>query len=141
MSRLEPPGGASPPAHAFTSDGSPIDLRPLAREICARYRQEFPDEEERYGPAGMEWCLHDNQYLLAWAIQDARDATVVLSDQATWLAAVLKARDFPIARLARNLEIAGEVLRTSPVLGDLTEAVSENLAASAATVAGLPASP
>lgn len=89
----------------------------------------------------MEWCLHDNQYLLAWAVQDARDATVVLSDQATWLAGVLKARDFPIARLARNLEIAGEVLRTRPVLGDLTEAVSANLAASAAAVAGLPASP
>lgn len=141
MSRREPPGGAPPPAHAFSSDGTPIDLLPLAREICARYRQEFPDEEERYGPAGMEWCLHDNQYLLAWAIQDARDATVVLSDQATWLAGVLKARDFPIARLARDLEIAGEVLRTSPVLGDLAEAVSENLAVSAATVAGLPASP
>ena len=141
MSHPEPPSGAPPPAHAFTSDGTPITLLPLAREICARYRQEFPDEEERYGPAGMEWCLHDNQYLLAWAIQDVRDSTVVLSDQVTWLAGVLKARDFPIARLARNLEIAGEVLRTSPVLGDLAEAVSENLAASAATVAGLPASP
>jgi hypothetical protein len=89
----------------------------------------------------MEWCLHDNQYLLAWAIQDTRDATVVLSEQATWLAAVLNARDFPIARLARDLEIAAEVLRTSPVLGDLAQAVSENLAASATTVAELPASP
>jgi hypothetical protein len=71
MSRPEPPGGAPPPAHAFTPDGAPIDLLSLAREICARYRHEFPDEEERYGPAGMEWCLHDNQYLLAWASQVA----------------------------------------------------------------------
>jgi hypothetical protein len=141
VSRPEPPGGAPPPAHAFTHDDTPIDLLPLAQEICARYRHEFPDEEERYGPAGMEWCLHDNQYLLAWAIQDTRDATVVLSEQATWLAAVLNARDFPIARLARDLEIAAEVLRTSPVLGDLAQAVSENLAASATTVAELPASP
>ena len=25
------------------------DLRPLAREICTRYRTEFPDEQKRYG--------------------------------------------------------------------------------------------
>ena len=88
MSRPAPLGGA-PPAQAFTSDGEVIDLPPLAREICARYRSEFPDEEEHYGPVGIEWCLHDNQYLLAWAIQDARDATVVLSDQAVWLLSLI----------------------------------------------------
>ncbi len=54
-------------------DGTAIDLRPLAREICARYREGFPDEQERYGASGVRWCLHDNQYLLASALQDARD--------------------------------------------------------------------
>jgi len=138
VSRPAPPSGAAPPAQAFTSDDEVIDLPPLAREICARYRSEFPDEEERYGPVGIEWCLHDNQYLLAWAIQDARDATVVLSDQAVWLAGILKARDFPVARLARNLEIASEVVRSSPALRELADSTSEHLAASAVTVAALP---
>lgn len=137
MSRPEPPGGATPPSHALTSDGQPIDLSALAREICARYRQEFPDEQERYGSAGTEWCRHDNQYLLAWAIQDARDGTVILSEQAIWLADILHARDFPTSRLARNLEIASEVVRTSSTLPGLAVATSANLAASAKTVAAL----
>lgn len=79
MTRPAPPSGATPPAHAYASDGTTIELLPLAREICRRYRIEYPDEEARYGPAGIQWCLHDNQYLLAWAIQDARDNTVVLA--------------------------------------------------------------
>ena len=37
----------------------------------ARYRAEFPDEEERYGDAGNAWCVHDNQHILNWAYQDA----------------------------------------------------------------------
>jgi hypothetical protein len=133
----DPPSGATPPFHAFTSDGFPIGLRALAVKICARYRDEFPDEQERYGAAGIEWCLHDNQYLLAWAIQDARDATVVLAEQAVWLARVLKARDFPLERLARNLEIASEVTRTSLALGALADETSQNLARAAATIAQL----
>ena len=81
MNRPSPPGGAAPPAEAFHADGTPIDLRAIALRICEIYRQEFPDEEQRYGQAGVKWCVHDNQYLLAWAIQDARDGTVLLSDQ------------------------------------------------------------
>ena len=137
MSRPQSPGGATPPVQAFTADGTQIDLPPLARAICARYREEFPDEEERYGPAGMEWCLHDNQYLLAWAIQDARDGTIVLSEQAAWLARVLAARGFPLARLARNLEIASEIVAASAGIHDLAQIVSERLAASAVMVAAL----
>ncbi|HET9718604.1 MAG TPA: hypothetical protein VFP55_00850 [Solirubrobacteraceae bacterium] len=122
-----PPSGATPPERVLTSDGTPIELKPLAAEVCRRYRAEFPDEQQRYGPAGVQWCLHDNQYLLAWAIQDARDGTVVLAEQALWLAGVLENRGFPVARLARDLEIAAEVARASPALGELGEAAEELL--------------
>jgi hypothetical protein len=109
---------------------------PLAHQICARYQAEFPDEQQRYGAAGVQWCLYDNQYLLAWAFQDARDGTVVLSEQAAWLARVLAARDFPLAlaRLARDLEIAAEVTRGNPALGALADSTAQRLAAAAAAI-------
>lgn len=110
MSRLMPPSGANPPVQARTADGEPIELVPLAEDICRRYHTEFPDEHERYGPAGQAWCLHDNQYLLAWAIQDARDGTVQLDEHAVWLADVLASRGFRVARLARDLELAAAVV-------------------------------
>lgn len=135
MSRPAPPGGATPPAEVYLPDGAAIDLRPLARAICERYRAEYPDEQERYGPAGIQWCLHDNQYLLAWAFQDARDGTVRLDEQALWLARVLAARDFPVPRLARDLEIAAEVTHGHPAFAELAAGVSERLAAAAAAVA------
>lgn len=139
MSRPAPPSGAAPPVEVYLPDGTAVDLRALAREICARYRAEFPDEQKRYGDAGIEWCLHDNLYLLAWAFQDARDGTVVLGEQALWLARVLAARDFPVPRLARDLEIAAEVARGNSSLIELADGVSERLAAAAAAVAELPA--
>ena len=138
MSRSAPPSGATPPVEVHLPDGTSIDLRPIAREICAHYRTEFPDEEERYGPAGIEWCLHDNLYLLAWAIQDRRDGTVRLDEQAAWLARILAARDFPVSRLVRDLEIAAEVVRGRPALMDLASGVSERLSAAAAVVAQHP---
>jgi hypothetical protein len=131
VSRPESPSGAPPPAEAHHPDGAPIDLQTLAEEICTRYRAEFPEEKQRYGPAGVKWCLHDNQYLLAWAIQDARDGTVLLSDQVEWLSSILESRDFPVKRLARDLEIAAEVARASSDLGDLATPTSRKLAAAA----------
>ena len=116
-------------------DGTAIDMRPLAREICARYQSEFPDEQERYGDAGIEWCLHDNLYLLAWAFQDARDGTLRLDDQAAWLARVLAAREFPVARLVRDLEIAAEVAGGNPSLVSLADSVSQRLSAAAGAIA------
>ena len=133
--RPAPPSGATPPQSALTSDGSPIDLRPLAVEICQRYRSEFTDEQERYGPAGTEWCVHDNQYLLAWAIQDARDGTVVLAEQALWLAGVLESREFPSERLARDLEIAADVVGAVEDLGQLAPITRELLTQAARAVA------
>ena len=138
MSRPAPPSGANPPVREHLPDGTAIDLRPLAREICGRYRAEFPDERERYGDAGMEWCLHDNLYLLAWAFQDARDGTIRLNEQAAWLARVLTARDFPLPRLARDLRIAAEVTRENASLRSLADSVTERLLLGAETVEQLP---
>jgi len=127
MSRTEPPSGAPPPAEARHSDGTPIDLETLASQICERYRQAFPDEEERYGEAGIRWCRHDNQYILAWAIQDARDGTVRLSEQTRWLAGILDSRGFPVERLVHSLEIAAETVLDSDQVGPLAEKVSRLL--------------
>lgn len=134
MSRPDPPSGAAPPTETYRSDGSPIDLQALAARVCALYRQEFPDEQERYGEAGIAWCLHDNQYLFAWAIQDARDGTVLLIDQVKWLGGILEARDFPIERLARDLEIAAEIAADSDQLAELAAHTSRRLREAAAAV-------
>ena len=107
--RPAPPSGAAAPLDVEAPDGSTIDLRSLAKQVCARYRAEFADEEERYGDAGQAWCVHDNQYILHWAILDAR-GTTTLRDQVGWLARVLHAREFPLERLRRDLELAAEVV-------------------------------
>ena len=85
----------------------------IARIICERYREEFPDEAERYGEAGIAWCRHDNQHILAWAVVAIR-GYVDLEAKILWLAGVLAAREFPVARLARDLEIAADVVGREP---------------------------
>lgn len=105
----EPPTGHPPPVTAQLHDGQTLDLRVLAEEICSRYRAEFPDEQERYGDAGTAWCVHDNQHILNWAVTE-RNGYGGLERQLAWLAGVLEARDFPLDRLARNLDIAAAVL-------------------------------
>lgn len=112
---VAPPSGTPAPRVATRPDGAEIDLVALAREICRRYDAEFPDERERYGPAGMAWCEHDNQHILFWVVNDV-DGPVDLLDQVGWLARVLAARDFPLERLARNLEIGAGVVAAQ--LGD-----------------------
>ena len=105
----EPPSGYPPPAEAQLGGDRTLDLRGLAEEICRRYRAEFPDEEERYGDAGVAWCVHDNQYILHWAVTEA-NGYGGFERQIEWLAGVLSARDFPLDRLARDLEIAAAVV-------------------------------
>ena len=105
----EPPSGAPAPVTAELREGEALDLRALAHEICRRYRDEFPDEQARYGDAGMAWCLHDNQHLLNWAVTES-NGYGGFERQLTWLADVLEARDFPLERLARDLDIAAAVL-------------------------------
>jgi hypothetical protein len=107
--RLGPPSGSAAPVDVRAPDGAVVDVRELAREVCRRYRDEFPDEEERYGDAGQAWCAHDNQYLLHWALQDVQ-GTTSLDEQVAWLARVLAARDFPLERLARDLELCADVV-------------------------------
>ena len=109
QTRLAPPSGNSAPIDVQAPDGRTVDVRELAQEVCRRYRAEFPDEEERYGDAGQRWCVHDNQYLLHWALLDVR-GTTRLRDQVAWLARVLHARDFPLDRLARDLELCADVV-------------------------------
>jgi hypothetical protein len=115
---LAPPSGHPPPEHAEAADGRNVALRPLAEEICRRYRAEFPDEQERYGDAGVAWCVHDNQHILNWAFLERR-GFVDLAEQVGWLARVLDARDFPLERLVRNLEIAADVVED----GELADAL------------------
>jgi hypothetical protein len=81
----------------------------MATEICRRYRQEFPDEEKRYGDAGNEWCVHDNQHLLNWGVE-AANGHLDINLEVSWLASVLEARGFPIERLARNLDLGADVV-------------------------------
>ena len=123
MSRPLPPSGQPPPRGAHTPAGE-VDLEALAGEICRRYDAEFPDERERYGEAGMAWCLHDNQHLLNWAIADVHHGHIDLLEQVAWLARVLAARDFPLERLARNLQIGAEVVDDKAVAGRLRDAAA-----------------
>jgi len=109
VSRLSPPSGAPPPQAATLHDGSTVALAPLADRVAERYCAEYPDEAERYGPAGRAWCVHDNLYLFAWAFEQL-GGYVSFDEQVLWLAHVLHSRDFPLERLARDLRIAAEVL-------------------------------
>ena len=73
---------------------------------------EFPDERERYGPSGADWCRHDCQHLLNWAVLSLTEA-LDFEAQLAWLARVLEARGFPISRLARCLEMLAQTVRDS----------------------------
>lgn len=127
MSRRPAPPSSRAPGTAELH-GAAFDLVAPAREICRRYRLEFPDEEGRYGDAGMAWCVHDNQHILSWAAM-AVEYDLGMERQLEWLADVLRNRDFPIERLVRDLEIAAEVVDDA--------AVAERLLAGAELVRGL----
>ncbi len=109
MTRLHPPSGAPPPQVVRLDDGRVVALGPLAELVAERYYHAYPDEDERYGPVGREWCIHDNLYLLAWAY-GARHGDVRFEEQVLWLARVLHSRGFPLERLAHDLRIAAEVV-------------------------------
>ena len=130
--RLEPPGGDAPPASAWLDGGEELELLPLAKEICRRYRREFPDEQQRYGDAGNAWCVHDNQYLLCWAVEDV-NGYLDMKREVAWLARVLDARNFPLERLARGLDIGADVV-TEHVGGTSGARLADTLTAAAAYV-------
>lgn len=130
--RLRPPEGDAPPATAVLDDDEALELTPLAQEICRRYRAEFPDEEGRYGDPGNAWCVHDNQHLLYWAAETA-SGYLDMEQEVSWLARILEARDFPLDRLARNLDIGAGVAREQ-VGGGAGERLNVVLADAAAFV-------
>ena len=119
MAPLAPRGGMRPPQTVTTPSGCEIDLLAIARAVCRAYDGEFPDDRERYGRAGAEWCVHDNQHLLNWAGLSLR-SELDFDHQLAWLARVLEARGFPLERLARNLVLlAGVVAQHHPDETDL----------------------
>jgi hypothetical protein len=106
------------PTASSTSRSGNLTARPvIAREIARRHRLEFPDEADRYGERGLEWCVYDNQWLLSWAIM----ATAGWDDfharlaWLAWLAGILESRGYPLARLARDLEIAADVTTAAAI--------------------------
>jgi hypothetical protein len=124
--RPAPPSSRAPATAQL--HGAEIDLVAAAEEICRRYRLEFPDEDGRYGEAGVAWCVHDNQHILSWAAM-AVEYGLGMERQLEWLAGVLASRDFPVDRLVRDLEIGAEVVEDA--------AVAERLRGGAAFVRAL----
>jgi hypothetical protein len=110
--QVAPPSGMPPPETVTGPHGAELDLVAIARDTCAVYDAEFPDERERYGPAGPDWCRHDCQHLLNWAVLSLTEA-LDFEAQLAWLARVLEMRDFPISRLARCLEMLAQAVRES----------------------------
>jgi hypothetical protein len=114
MTDLRSPGGDPPPPTARLDDGNDISLGPLARRISDLYYSEFPEEIARYGAAGRDWCVHDNQHLLAWAF-GAHRGYVVFGDEVRWLASVLSSRGYPLEHLSWDLRTAASVLADTPI--------------------------
>jgi hypothetical protein len=132
--RLRPPEGGdrAPEVSSPLVGGESLDLVALATAICELYRLEFPDERERYGDAGIAWCVHDNQHLLNWATESV-NGQLDIKQEVAWLATVLEARDFPVDRLARGLDIGADVV-TRQVGGAGGQKLAEVLTATAAFV-------
>jgi hypothetical protein len=124
---VAPPSGQAPPTSA-TLAGEQVALAPIAEAIADRYFAEFPDDLERYGHAARAWEVHDTLYCLQWAMLDV-EGYASLDREIAWLANILRARDFPLERLARNLELAGDVVDER--LGDRGAPVADRLRAAA----------
>jgi hypothetical protein len=108
---LRPPSGGTPPrATAVLANGTTCFLAPLAHDVARRHLDAFPDEADRYGPAGLEWCAHDVQWILAWASSEAEGQSGLLSRQLAWLGDLLAARGYPRERLARAVELCADVV-------------------------------
>lgn len=133
MSLRRPSGTPAPTVAALGDDQ--LDLRVLADQVCERYHGHYTDEQERYGDAGREWCRHDNQWLISWAVGDVL-GVIDLDEQASWLARVLHAREFPIDRLVHNLRIAADVV-SEHVVSEQGTATGAALRRAAGTVDSL----
>lgn len=135
--RLRPPsGGMAPPSTATLTDGTQLDLVPLAREISEEHLARHPGELERYGDAVRAWCVHDNQHLLNWAALDLA-GSVDLDAQLRWLAHVLTSRGYPLDSLVDDLRCAGSLLTRRPGSAAM-HALADRLTTAAATLAASP---
>ncbi len=117
---LQPPGGGAP-VEALFPGGATVRLEPLAHAVCEAYYAVYGDEDLRYGAAGRAWCQHDNQYLIAWAAQEAVRNDGSLDGNIDWLCRVLSARDFPLDRLEHDLLLAAaevEAVSGGPAVAD-----------------------
>jgi hypothetical protein len=110
-----PPSGQLPPVEAHLRDGTTVSLAGLAAEASERHLARHPEEIARHGPYTADWCRHDLQWVLAWAVQDADGQPLDLLDQLDWLARILVARDYPAASLADALDELAAVV--APTLG------------------------
>ena len=133
--RPDPPSGMPPPVWAPLPGGGRADLRGLAERVAHRYFEAHPEHVERYGPAGWEWCVHDTQHLINWAVLDA-GGYVTLDEHVSWLAGVLAAREFPLDALRDHLTIIAGVLREEGEQG--LAAPADLLDAATAAVPGAP---
>jgi hypothetical protein len=127
---VAPPGGWPAPTTG-TLAGRQIALVPLAEAIADRYFGEFPEDLTRYGDAVRPWEIHDTLHCLNWAILDVKEVAS-LEREIAWLANVLRSRDFPLEHLARNLELAADVVDEQ--LAEPGAAVAERLNAAAEAV-------
>ena len=108
---LQPPsGGTAPRDIARLPGGTTCFLAPLAHAVARRHLDEFPDEAERYGAAGFEWCVHDVQWILTWAAGEMDGNEGLLTRQLTWLGELLEARGYPRERLVRAVHLAAEAV-------------------------------
>ena len=112
-----------------------LELRPLAREITDRHLLRHAEDLQRYGETGREWCTHDNQHLINWAVLAVRDA-LSFHEQLAWLANVLTSRGYPLTNLADNLETAAETTRQL-IKSDHTAQLASALATGAQFIRGL----
>ncbi len=101
-----PPGGMPPPESATTGAGETVPLVPLAEAVTERHLDGHPEDVARYGQdLAWQWCVHDMQHVLAWAIDDED-----FEGQLTWLARVLDAREYAVGNLIDCTMTAADVV-------------------------------
>ena len=127
--RTAPPSGMAPPATVATTTGETVQLLPLAEEVTGRHLDGHPEDVSRYGEElAWQWCVHDMQHVLAWAIADQE-----FSGQLAWLARVLDARDYPVNNLFDCVLTAADVVENElppdvgPEVADRMRRVSDAL--------------
>ena len=128
--RVAPPSGSPAPTWA-TLAGRRIELTALAEAVADRYFEEFPGDLERYGDAARAWEVHDTAHCLQWAVLDV-ERLASLQREVEWLTNVLRSRGFPLEHLARNLELAADVVDER--VADNGPTVAERLRSVAAAV-------